>query len=81
MLKSEAPWYSDRLRSTKINSLMVHFEIYRELCTNLYTIIGEKGCFYPIEIEECGRDQKKLFKLTSNLMGSNANVNFPVYVH
>ena len=34
-------------------------------------------CFYSTKIEECGKDQKKLFKLTKNLMGSNSNVNLP----
>ena len=32
---------------------------------------------YSAKIKECGKDQKKLFKLTRNSMGSNSNVNLP----
>ena len=82
-------WYSDKLRSAKKirrkaertwrrTSLMVHFEIYRDLCRKMNTLLfEEKKCFYSTKIEECGKDQKKLFKLTKNLMGSNSNVNLP----
>jgi len=57
---------------------MVHFEIYRDLCRNMNTLLfDEKKCFYSTTIEEYGKDQKKLFKLTKNLMGSNSNVNLP----
>jgi len=35
----------------------------------------EKKCFYSIKIKECGKDQKKLFKLTKYFMGSYSNVN------
>ena len=88
-LRPETPWYSDKLRSAKKirrkaertwrrTSLMVHFEIYRHLCRTMNTLLfEEKKCFYSTKIEECGKDQKKLFKLTKNLMGSNSNVNLP----
>jgi len=57
---------------------MVHFEIYRDLSRNMNTLLFvEKKCFYSTKIEECGKDQKKLFKLTKNLMESNSNVNLP----
>ena len=84
-LSPETPRYSDKLRSAKKirrkaerTSLMVHFEIYRDLCRKMNTLLfEEKKCFYSTKIEECGKDQKKLFKLTKNLMGSNSNVNLP----
>jgi len=38
-------------------------------------LYDEKKCFYSTKIEDCGKDQKKLFKLTKNLMGSNSNGN------
>jgi len=51
---------------------MLHFEIYRDLCRKINTLLfEEKKYFYSTKIEECGKDQKKLFKLTKNLMGSN----------
>jgi len=59
---------------------MVHFEIYRDLCRKKTTntlLFEEKKCFYSTKIEECGKDQRKLFKLTKNLMESNSNVNLP----
>jgi len=34
-------------------------------------------CFYSTRIGGCGKDQKKLFKLPKNVMGSNSNVNLP----
>jgi len=36
-------------------------------------LFEEKKCFYSTKIDECGRDQKKLFKVTKTLMGSNSN--------
>jgi len=57
---------------------MVHFEIYRDLCRKMNTLLFEKKkSFYSTKIEECEKDQNKLFKLTKNLMGSNSNVNLP----
>jgi len=57
---------------------MVHFVIYRDLCRKINTLLfKENMCFYSTRIEECGQDQKKLFKLTNNLMGSNSNINLP----
>jgi len=38
-------------------------------------LFEEKKCFYSTKIEECGKYQKKPFKLTKNLMESNSNVN------
>ena len=35
----------------------------------------EKERFYFTEIEECGKDQKKLFKFIRNLIGSNLSLN------
>ena len=43
-------------------------------------LFEEKKCFYSTKIEECGKDQNKLFKLTKNLMGSNSNVNLPHFI-
>jgi len=40
-------------------------------------LFEEKKCFYSTKIEECGKDQKKLVKLTKNSMGSNSNANLP----
>jgi len=59
---------------------MVHFEIYRDLCRTMNTLFFEEKCFYSTKIGECGKDQKKLFKLTKNLMGSNSNVNLPHFI-
>jgi len=57
---------------------MGHFEIYRDLCSTMNTLLfDEKKCFYSTTIEECEKDQKKLFKLTKSFMGSNSNVNIP----
>jgi len=57
---------------------MVHFQIYRELYRTVNTLLfEEKKCFYSTKIKERGKDQKKLFKLTKNLMRSNSNVNLP----
>jgi len=63
-------------RTWRRTSLMVDFEIYRDLCRKINRLLfEEKKCFYSTKIEECGKDQKKLFKLTENVMGSNSNVN------
>jgi len=57
---------------------MVHFEIYRDLCRKMNTLLfKEKKCFSAIKIEECGKDKKKVSKLTKNLMKGNSNVNLP----
>ena len=57
---------------------MMHFEIYMDLCrTRNKLLFEEKKCFYFAKIEECRKDQKKLFKLTKNVMRSNSNVNLP----
>ena len=36
---------------------------------------NKKSRFYSMKIEEYGRDKKKLFRVTRNLMGNDANVN------
>jgi len=57
---------------------MVHFEIYRDLCRKLNTLLFEENKrVYSTKIEECGKYKKKLFKLIKNLMGSNSSINLP----
>ena len=87
--RPETPWYSNKFKYAKKirrkakgtwrrTSIMVQFEIYRDLCRQMNTLLfEEEKCFYSTKIEQCGKDQKKLFKLTKNLMGSNSNVNLP----
>jgi len=59
---------------------MVCFEIYMDLFRKMKTLLFEKNCFYSTKIEECGKDQNKLFRLTKNLMGSNSSVNLPRFI-
>jgi len=63
------PEYHKSPCSLLFTSLMVHFEIYRDLCRKINTLLFEK----------CGKDQKKLFKLTDNWMGSNSNVSLTYF--
>ena len=80
-VETENSWYSDKFKYAKTirrkaertwcqTSLTVHFEIYKDL-------FEEEKYFYSPKIEECGKDQKKLFKLARNFMRSNLNANLP----
>jgi len=86
MSRPETPWYADKLRSAKKirrkgertwrrTSLMVHSEIYRDLFRKINTLLSEEN--KSTKIEQCGKDQTKLFKLYRNLMGSNSIVILP----
>ena len=54
---------------------MVQIKIYKDLCRKMNTLFEEKRFFYSTKIDEYGKDQRKLFKLIKNVMGSNSNVN------
>jgi len=65
-------------RTWRRTSILVQFEIYRNLFRNINTLFSdEKKCFYSTYIEESGKDQTKLFTLTKNFVGCNSNVNLP----
>ena len=55
----------------------MHFEICRDLCRKINTLLFDEKYFYATKTEECGKYQNKLLKLTKYLMESNSNVNLP----
>ena len=50
---------------------MVYYEIYRDLCHQLdIMLFQQKKQFYTTTMDECGRDQKKLFKFIKIFMAT-----------
>ena len=49
--------------------------VYLESLLKKNTLLFQEKCSYSTKIKERGKYQKKLFKLASNLMGNNSNVN------
>jgi len=54
-----------------LNNALMYIYIY--IYIYIWISVKKGIYFYSTNIGECGKDQKKLFKLTRNLMGSNSN--------
>ena len=85
-LRPDAPWYSEELREAKHErrrrerkwchtKLTIHNQLYREQCRTVAKLVqSTKQSYYSAQITQCGRDQKKLFKLTRKLLGDTGKV-------
>lgn len=84
-------WYTDELREAKHErrrrertwrrtKLTVHHELYREQCRTVNTLLFKaRQDFFSDKIIACGRDQKKLFRVTRSLMGDKGEVTLPAH--
>ena len=88
-LRPDTAWYTEEIRDLKHErrrwerkwretKLEVHHDIYREVCRKEAKLIASaKRSYYSDKIQECGRDQKHLFRLTKTLMGQNGESPLP----
>jgi hypothetical protein len=79
-IRHHAKWYNDEIASAKKvrrraekkwrkNKLQVHLDVYKEECHKVRRLCrAAKQEYYKSKIEECGTDQKKLFRVTEELM-------------
>jgi len=88
-IRPNTKWYTDELRQAKRDrrkaertmqktKLTVHQQIYcnkRNYVSKL--LLQSKRNYYSTKIEECGYDQKQLFKLTNSLMGKTNEMVLP----
>jgi hypothetical protein len=85
----ETLWYNEEIRGIKhqkrkwekkwrATKLTVHAEIYRDLCQQQIKLIhAAKNSYFSNKIEECGRDQRKLFKVAKSLLGESTEPKLP----
>jgi len=83
------PWYNDELHNEihlkwKFekkwcqSKLTIVHEIYRNQCTKVNKMLTQARVgFYKDKIEECGKDQKNMFKITKQLLGNTDEVVMP----
>lgn len=88
-VRPNTQWYNDDLRMAKADrrkaerhmrktQLTVHHEIYKEKCRQTNKLLLQcKRDYYSNKITEIGNDQKKLYRLTNNLMGNNHQTVLP----
>jgi hypothetical protein len=88
-LRPETPWYNEEIRNVKhqrrkwekkwrASKLAVHAEIHRDLCQQQIRLIqAAKTEYLSNKIEECGHDQRKLFKVAKSLLGESTEPVLP----
>lgn len=88
-MRPNAPWFTDEVREAKHErrrrerlwrrtKLCVHREWYREQCrTVAKLVLATKHSYYTDQVSQCGRDQKKLFRVTKKLLGDTGKVTLP----
>ena len=81
-LRPNSPWFTDTLRQEKRNrrqlertwlrtGLEVHRQAYRTKCVVFNRLfLTTKSEYFSENIAICGRDQKELFHITNNIMGT-----------
>jgi hypothetical protein len=87
--RPNTPWYDDNLRAAKRErrraervmrrtKLTVHKEIYTDACAKYNKLLLQtKQDYYSTKIKENSNDQRQLFRLTNDLMGSGREKALP----
>ncbi len=87
--RPNAPWYTEDIRNEKhkrrkmertwrTSRLEANKQLYRQQCNKVNNmIIDAKKEYYSSKITECGRDQKKIFKLSKHLLGFTNTATLP----
>ncbi|KAK3082746.1 hypothetical protein FSP39_004177 [Pinctada imbricata] len=88
-LRPNTKWYTSELRTVKREKrkaertwrrtgLSVHYQIYIDKCIQNSNLLYQSKCeFYSTKIEECGSDQRSLYKITNKLLGKKQDVGLP----
>ena len=88
-VKHQSPWFTEEIHKAKQlrrraerqwrkTKLAVHLEIYRTECRNVSRLCNEaRKCYYCLQIEECGHDQKKIFSIANDLMNKKKDCSLP----
>ncbi len=89
ILRPSCPWYTEELCNAKHlrrklqrlwrkTRLTVHRVSYREQCITVNRlIIKARRDYYVEKIEQCGRDQKKIFRTAKHLLGDGNSPTLP----
>lgn len=90
-LRPNAPWFSDELRDAKHekrrwerkwrqSKLIVHQQLFKNQCKVYNKLLqNTRHQYFVSKIEECGSNQKELYKLTRKLLGDTGNVCLPTH--
>lgn len=88
-LRPHASWYTEDLREAKHErrkrerkwyqtGLAVHYELFRQQCRTVSKLVcSTKQSYYSEQINQCGRDQKQLHKITKKLLGETGEAILP----
>ena len=89
VLRPSCPWYSDDLHEAKhlrrklerkwrCSKLTIDHQIYREQCAIVNRLLKRtRVTYYSEKVQECGQDQKGIYKLSKHLMGTGENPSLP----
>lgn len=89
LLRPNTKWYSEELRDAKRERLRaerlwrktrleVHRQIFRDTSSKTAKLLYKtKQDYFSKKIEECGKDNKQLFKLSKSLMGKKQETILP----
>ena len=88
-LRPNTPYYTDEIREAKHlrrklerkwkkSQLSIDHQCYRKQCANVNKMLNSaKRTYYHTKIIECGKDQRKLFAITNNLLGKTCKSKMP----